>query len=57
MSQTLRAVKATYEEQIQRLKQAKKDGNVCSKQYKIQLSIWEKRVKQYEQMIRDTEGL
>ncbi|TVX86109.1 hypothetical protein FPZ44_23780 [Paenibacillus agilis] len=49
--ETLHSMKATYESQIQKLKEDKKVGLVCDKQYNAQLSIWKKRIKQYERTI------
>jgi hypothetical protein len=46
------SMKSTYEDQIKRLKQDKKDGKVCDRFYKIQLNLWQKRVKEYEDMIQ-----
>jgi hypothetical protein len=54
---TLTTMKSVYEKQIKELKQDKKDGKVCDRQYKIQLKIWQDRVKDYDKMISERESI
>ena len=54
MRETIENMLSVYQEQVKRLKDNWKNGNtnLCERDYKIQLNIWEKRIKQYEQMLR-----
>jgi uncharacterized protein YukE len=51
--ETVGRMKDVYEKQVTKLKEEWKNGTseLCEKSYKIQLSIWEKRIKEYEEML------
>lgn len=61
MRETVTNMLNVYRQQVAKLKDDWKNGNsnLCEKDYKIQLNIWENRIKQYEEMLEDkrNEGL
>ncbi|WP_303984267.1 hypothetical protein [Niallia circulans] len=53
MKETVTRMLNVYKEQVNKLKEDFRNGNTnfCEKDYKIQLNIWENRIKQYEDML------
>lgn len=53
MEETITRMMNVYKEQVDKLKEDWKSGKSshCEKTYKFQLGIWEKRIKQYEEML------
>ena len=57
MKETIISMRDVYKKQVIRLKEEWKNGssNFCERDYKKQLAIWNKRIKQYEEML-DKQG-
>jgi uncharacterized protein YukE len=55
MNEPVIRMKEAYEKQVARLKENWKNGTSehCERSYKIQLNIWEKRIKEYERMLKN----
>jgi len=53
MEEAIVRMRDVYKAQVDKLKEDWKNGksDLCEKDYKIQLGIWERRIKQYEETI------